>query len=267
MPENENEKTGSVINPLSMPLEKSPTFDSSQIKEIPQIFRKPGEPTDKTAPEKPETGSPPSSEKMREQRKTLTEKELFKKLYERIDEQVEKRTVSGKRPFLYFGLILLAVFLSPFLFYGGTDLYHLSRGYLFEYFGVMPTLSDKYFSQTLASQNREIIKELGVLVRTQKEIVKSGIQKVVVINNEPGGTFSFKFEKKKLFELSGIDIDDPIKGTKKIGKIKSVDVLIAIMDSFNRILWNGAQYGVSNFHIKNVIEGKRQALKKLQELK
>jgi len=316
MQEKKGEESHPKISPLSMPLEKTPSFRGPQ---------------------------PPTSEEMAdepiEKRKSNETQELLNKLYKRIDERIEKRSIFRRADFPLTA-ILLAVFLSPFFFYGGTELYNFAKAGLMKKMKIAlpvetaqkppkpapktgkvaaPAASaiskaDREFLKTIASQNNRIAEKLGLLIKTlsrrpvpaptsgkgkttivapvSEKLVKalSGqnrkiaeslalltktfdkfskqkIQKVVIINSEAPGSFSFKMEKKKLLEVSGIDMDDPMAGTETISNINSAEVLMAMIDSFNRILSKGGEDGVTKFYVKNALAGKTQALKRLKEIR
>jgi len=316
MQEKREEESRPKISPLSMPLEKTPSF---------------GEP--------PRSAGVADEAAKGEKRKSVDTQELLNKLYKRIDERIEKRSIFRRADFPLTA-ILLAVFLSPFFFYGGTELYNFAKTGLMKKMKIelpaetaqkptkpapksgqasapaVPALSkaDREFLKTIASQNNRIAEKLGLLIKTlsrrpvsapspgkgkttivapvSEKLVKalSGqnrkiaeslallaktfdsfskqeIQKVVIINNEAPGSFSFKMEKKKLLEISGIDLDDPIADTDIISNINSADVLMAMIDSFNRILSKGGEDGVTGFYVKNTLAGKTQALKRLKEIR
>ncbi len=165
--------------------------------------------------------------------------------------EVPSKTVSGKTPFP-FAQILVTAFLLPFFYNTGTESYLFAVSYIEDYYGL------KLTSQSRAS----------ALTGTRdagKKPADSDAKKILVITNQTG-TFSFKFEKQKLLELAGIDIDDPINGTETINKIKSPEILITAIDSFSNIILNGRGKDVSDFHLKNSIEGKKLATKRLRKL-
>ncbi len=318
MEETKGEESRSRMSPLSMPLDKTPSF---------------GEP------------HPPTSKEMAdeagktEKQKSDNTQELLNKLYKRIDERIERRSIFRRADFPLTA-ILLAVFLSPFFFYGGTALYSFAKNCFMKKMNIAlpvetaqkapqpapvaikaapPAVSaiskaDREFLKTIASQNNRIAEKLGMLIKTlsrrqasappagkgnaaiaapvndkllktlaeqNKKIgeslailskafdrfSKQEIQKVVVISNEAPGRFSFKMEKKKLLEISGIDLDDPIAGTEITSNINSAEVLMAMIDSFNRILSKGGEDGVTGFYVKNALAGKTQTLKRLKEIR
>ncbi|MBI5179608.1 MAG: hypothetical protein HZA04_10175 [Nitrospinae bacterium] len=166
--------------------------------------------------------------------------------------------------------VFLAILAFPILFHGGTELYMFARVALVSYLGMGGVSSQQSSAQVPGmTMNKEdkILESLATIIQNQQKILEEGGQKVIVIRPEYPGSYSYDTEKNRIFQLSGIDMDDPISGTEQFKKIQSVEVLTALIESFDRIALNAAQVGSSDFHVKNAIEGKRQALKRLQELK
>jgi hypothetical protein len=149
----------------------------------------------------------------------------------RIDAKLAAYPNTGKRSFPLWH-ILFVIFLSPFLINIGSDLYNFTKTNILEIAG------DKNLTFGLS----EDAKKTAPL------------------------TFSIKYEKKKLLEIAGIDIDDPIKNTMKIRNIDSIKTLNQLKVSFNRILTNAKEHKISDFHIQSAKKGKRQAEQRLKEL-
>jgi len=91
--------------------------------------------------------------------------------------------------------------------------------------------------------------------------------KVVVINQGSVDGFTVKNEKQRILELGGIDIDDPIVHKNAFSKIKSKKIMDALIQSFNRILENQNEPGVSDFLVKNAKKGKTLAIEYRKDLK
>jgi hypothetical protein len=85
----------------------------------------------------------------------------------------------------------------------------------------------------------------------------------------PGSSeqFSIETEKRRILELAGIDIDDPILSKKAFSKIQSKPVMDALIQSFDRILQHQNDPGVGEFRVKNAKQGKTLAVEYRKELK
>lgn len=248
------------ISPLSIPLEKAHTeIRETDLADIPQ--------------------------------KKITQKEFLKIIYKQVDEKIENHKKTGHSQG-YLKAVLLALLFAPFLFKAGADIYDMAKPHITELLGIPAPQPEKEtavpsagtgngnLAKALAEQNSAFINKLTKLMAMQEKksfaklnklieakVKTEAFQKVIIVRNDSEASFSFKLEKKLLFELSGLDMDDPITGAKLFKKIKSVELLIAMVDSFNRMLLNASQHKISEFHVKNAVEGKRQTLKRLQELK
>ncbi len=245
--------------------------------------------------EKP-AGKPDDKDKQVIAKRRLAQKELLQTIYKRIDERINNHP--GLRQWKpSWALILILLLAIPFFFRIGSDFYDLAKVQLPAYVGLPPLgapeppaskpgakpaptapekpgakvesgVPPKMFKKLL-EQNSRIInqnKDLLEIISKMPKPVNTVSNKVIVIHDEPG-IFSLKAEKKKIYEIGGVDFDDPIAGTKALKDIKSAELLIALVGSFNRILLNADNHPISDFHIKNAIEGKRQAMARLRELK
>ncbi len=164
--------------------------------------------------------------------------------------------------------LLLAMFLFPFFFNLGSELYLLARTAVMAQMGGLHAASGSAAQQTPGkSESDKVIDSLALVIANQEKLLRETGQRVVIIHPDYTGAFSYDDEKAKVKELAGIDLDDPITGSDKIGKIKSSEMLSAIIRSFDRILLNAAQNNLSEFRVKNTLEAKKQALKRLQELR
>lgn len=198
MGENENDVTEREINPLAIPLQKS---------------------------------QEPSATKTKGQNTQDAVTRINLQIDKRIDAKLAAYPNGAKRPFPFWHT-LFVIFLSPFLFYIGSDLYHFAK------------------------------KNVLQIVADKKLVIGSSD----ITEKAPPETFSIKYEKKKLMEISGIDIDDPIKNTMKIRNIGSIKELNDLMVCFDRILVNAKKHKVSDFHVQSAKKGKRQAEQRLKEL-
>lgn len=214
------------------------------------------------------------------------QKELLQSVYKRIDERINNHPgLRQWKPSWPFILILFIVF--PFFFQMGSEFYGFAKVQLSPLgvseppasklaptapekpvakveSGVPPEMFQKLLEQNsrIINQNRDLLEKISKMPKPVSKVSN----KIIVIHDEPG-IFSLEAEKKKIYEIGEIDFDDPIAGTKALKDIKSTELLLMLVDSFNRILLNADSHPVSDFHIKNAIEGKRQAMARLRELK
>ena len=164
---------------------------------------------------------------------------------------------------LPFWMVLVAMFLFPFFYHAGTELYVLARAALF------PKVEVKSQPEANLGRQEELkaLEKLAAILESQTKILGEGAGKVVVIHPSYPSAFSFDFEKAKIYELSGINLDDPPAGADKLEKIKSVELLYELAESLDRMVLFAAQNNVSEFHVKNAIEWKKRVLKRIQELR
>jgi len=165
--------------------------------------------------------------------------------------------------------VFLAMLLFPLLFHAGSEIYMFARVGMVSYLG-MGGASSQQTGQVpgiTGGTEGKILESLSSIILNQQKMMEEGTQRVVIIRPEYPGAFSFENEKNRIFQLSGMDLDDPIGGAEKFKGVNSVEVLTALIESFDRITLNAATSNLSEFHLKNSIEGKRQAVKRLQELK
>lgn len=167
-----------------------------------------------------------------------------------------------------FWKLLLAMFLFPFFFNLGSELYLLARTALMTRMGGLQTAAVTSSNPTSGKSDADrMIDSLALVIANQEKLLRDNSQRVVIIHPDYAAVFSYDDEKNKVKELVGIDLDDPIAGSDKFGKIKSAEILSAVLGSFDRILLNAAQNNISEFRVKNTLEAKKQALKRLQELR
>lgn len=243
--------SGGRLSPLAIPLEKEPR--------------------------PPEESAAGEGQAQQPAGKRISQKEFLDKIFARIDEKVENSF--KKRPaFPGSVTILLILLVSPFIINAGNDLYGVIKAKVTVPAAEIKPVADKKddlravlkqneaLVEKLASQNRTLSKKLTDLIKVQEKIAKKKPDKVVVFPPAGPAAFSMKREKEILYEISGMDIDDPIT-EKSISKIKSVQILLAMIESFNRILINSDYKSVSDFHLKNIVKAKRLVVKKLRQIK
>ncbi|MBI3580769.1 MAG: hypothetical protein HY098_01595 [Nitrospinae bacterium] len=164
-------------------------------------------------------------------------------------------------------MVLLAMFLFPFFFHAGTDLYMLARAALFPKLGAMTQQAGKPDADSGGQAELKELEKLTATLEHQTKILGEGAGKVVIIHPSYPSAFSFESEKARIYELGGINLDDPPAVANKLEKVKSVELLYSLMESLDRVVLNAAQNGISDFHVKNALEWKKRALRRLQELR
>lgn len=183
--------------------------------------------------------------------------------YKTFERPPQPETGGGLR----FWMVMVAMFLFPFFFHAGTDLYKLARAALSSKVDSMKEQTDKPEADSGRQAELKELEKLTAILEHQTKILGEGAGKVVIIHPSYPSAFSFDSEKAKIYELVGINLDDPPAVANKIEKVKSVELLYSLMESLDRVVLNAAQNNVSDFHVKNAIEWKKRALKRLQELR
>ncbi len=167
-----------------------------------------------------------------------------------------------------FLTFLLLMFLFPFLFNLGSELYLLARtAVMAQMAGLQPSAAPPPHPSSGKSDADKMIDSLAMVIANQEKLLRDAGQRIVIIHPGYTGLSSYDEEKNKVKELVGIDLDDPVTGSEKFGKIKSAEILSAVISSFDHILLNAAQNNTSEFRVKNALEAKKQALKRLQEIR
>lgn len=164
--------------------------------------------------------------------------------------------------------MIAAMFMFPFFFSFGSELYLLIRAAVVGQMGGLRSAATPRSPAPPGKNDADkMIDSLAVVIANQEKLLRDNGQRVVIIHAGYAGSFSYDAEKAKVKELAAIDLDDPVAGSDKFGKIKSAEVLSAVIESLDRILLNAAQNNISEFRVKNVMEAKKQSLIRLQELR
>jgi hypothetical protein len=91
---------------------------------------------------------------------------------------------------------------------------------------------------------------------------------VIVVKVPSREKFDLAYEKQKVIELSGVDLDDPITSSKLFDRIKSRDVVKELIRSFNAIIAAARDHDeVSDFMKKNALTAKKHAARRLKKLR
>lgn len=160
-------------------------------------------------------------------------------------------------------VIFAALFLFPFFYHLGSELYLLARTAIMAKYGPPASVAPVVVAKGTVD---ELNKTMAAILDGQQKLIQEG-QKVIIIHSDYAGAFSYEHEKRKILELCGFDIDDPVNLADRFSKIKSTELLGTVMESLDRIVLNAAQNGVAEQHLKNTIEVKKMALKRIQELR
>ncbi|VAX20944.1 hypothetical protein MNBD_NITROSPINAE04-318 [hydrothermal vent metagenome] len=92
--------------------------------------------------------------------------------------------------------------------------------------------------------------------------------RIIVIKVPSREKFDLNYEKQKIYELAGLDMDDPITSAKLFNAIKSRDVLKELIRSFNLIIAASRDHDeVSDFLKSNAMTGKKYATRRLKKVR
>ncbi|MBI4829708.1 MAG: hypothetical protein HY804_13040 [Nitrospinae bacterium] len=92
--------------------------------------------------------------------------------------------------------------------------------------------------------------------------------KIIVVKVPSRETFDLDYEKQKIRELAGIDMDDPITNSAPFDKLASRDAVKELIRSFDAIIAAARDHDeVSAFLKSNALEGKKHATSRLRKLK
>ncbi len=93
-------------------------------------------------------------------------------------------------------------------------------------------------------------------------------QKIVVVRVPSREKFDLAYEKQKILELSGVDLDDPVTGSQIFSKIKSWDALKEVIRSLDDIIAAARDHDeVTDFLKANALKAKKYATKRLSVLR
>ncbi|HEB71416.1 MAG TPA: hypothetical protein ENI77_02200 [Nitrospirae bacterium] len=117
----------------------------------------------------------------------------------------------------------------------------------------------------LANRKPQIVK---VESRKQGKKKKVSNPKIIVIKVPSREKFDLNYEKQKVYELAGVDLDDPVTSAKPFNAIKSRDVLKELIRSFNLIIAASRDHDeVSDFLKSNAMTGKGYATLRLKKIR
>jgi len=117
----------------------------------------------------------------------------------------------------------------------------------------------------LANKKPQIVK---VENRRKGKKTKASDTKIIVIKVPSREKFDLNYEKQKIYELAGVDMDDPITNAKPFNAIKSRDVLKELIRSFNLIIAASRDHDeVGDFLKNNAMTGKKHATRRLKKVR
>lgn len=100
------------------------------------------------------------------------------------------------------------------------------------------------------------------------ESPKGKASKIIVVKVPSREKFDLNYEKQKIYELAGVDMDDPITSAKLFNVIKSRDVLKELIRSFNLIIAASRDHDeISDFLKSNSMTGKKYATRRLKKVR
>ncbi len=96
--------------------------------------------------------------------------------------------------------------------------------------------------------------------------IKVASPKVIVVKVPTRERFDLEYEKQKVLELSGVDLDDPVASSKPFDRIKSRDTLKELKRSLDLIISNARDHDeISDFMKNNALTAKRYVIKRLRK--
>jgi len=235
------------ISPISIPLHKNPAIENENSKR-----REPGGEGSGVGPKK---GGSRSEESQGQ--KVLSK--IFTEIDNRIDKRIDSRSALRRADFP-FGLILLIIFIAPFIYNAGSDIYFMAKFSLYKALGG---------NRHILSENQKLTEGIAskLFSAGNNEITGNSpdSKNAQTRNATKADSFSLKHEKELLIQL-GLDVDDPINNSKKIAVMTSVKDLNLIIESFGRIITNSTKYDISDFHVKNSLKGREDATDRITAL-
>lgn len=92
--------------------------------------------------------------------------------------------------------------------------------------------------------------------------------KVIVVKVPVSEPFDLGYEKIKILQLCGVDLDDPISGPGKFAEMENAEVAKEVIHSFDVILASSKEKKeVSAFIIGNALKGRKYAIEQLKKIK
>lgn len=92
--------------------------------------------------------------------------------------------------------------------------------------------------------------------------------KVIVVKTPTVEPFDLGYEKLKIFQLCGVDLDDPISGPGKFSNIESVEVVKEVIHSLDLILASSKENkDISPFILGNALKGRKFAIEQMKKIK
>jgi len=96
--------------------------------------------------------------------------------------------------------------------------------------------------------------------------IKVASPKVIVVKVPTREKFDLEYEKQKVLELSGVDLDDPVASSRPFDRIKSRDTLKELKRSLDLIISNARDHDeISDFMKKNALTAKRYVINRLRK--
>lgn len=123
--------------------------------------------------------------------------------------------------------------------------------------------------QTLAISKLADKKPQVIKVETPKvKETKTRAPKIIVVKVPTREKFDLNYEKQKIYELAGVDMDDPITSAKPFNVIKSRDVLKELIRSFDLIIAASRDHDeISDFLKSNAMTGKKHTTRRLKKVR
>lgn len=121
--------------------------------------------------------------------------------------------------------------------------------------------------ELMASGIPEAFRETAKAAPPVPEVSVEG-PKALVVKVPTAEPFDLGYEKIKILQLCGLDLDDPITGPGKLAEMENVEVVREVIHSFDIILASSRENrDVSPFIRGNVLKGRKYAIEQLKKIK
>lgn len=146
--------------------------------------------------------------------------------------------------------------------------------------------SNRQMVSAIKKQTTAITKQASAITKQGEAVTKLANKKPSVIKVEPARAgkvpapklvvvrvpshdkFELAYEKQKVLELSGLDLDDPVAGTNPFKSLNSRDALKETIRALDTIIAAAKDHAeVGDFLKSNSLKAKKYALKRLSKLK
>jgi len=134
--------------------------------------------------------------------------------------------------------------------------------------------SNSRIAAALATQTKALERIASRIPEATKGSVKSAQAgsaegpKIIVVKVPVSEPFDLGYEKIKILQLCGVDLDDPISGPGKFAEMYNAEVVKEVIHSFDIILASSKNHKeVSAFIRGNALKGRKYSIEQLKKIK